>query len=252
MHHAVGARFIAVTDHDRVTDLTKVRSAWPDTVFLEGFEWSASQNILFIGEKVPALYRYPLKDALLRASDLLTVICHPKPSKSRDYWTVAMIAALEPAPMAMEVFNAHYGRWHRVYPDPNPLYTDIWDALLTRGMHLWGFADDDSHDPADYGCTLTMACVQDFSPGGLMSALKAGRFYGSTGLLLESVHLKNGKIEVELSSAASGRFVGPHGKVLASANDRAFSYQHDGEAYVRFEAEGEEGRIFLQPFFAED
>jgi hypothetical protein len=249
-HRAAGARFLAITDHDHVSDLSEARSRYPDTIFLEGFEWSASENILFIGERVPPLYQLPFENALARANGLLTVVCHPKPSLSGEYWTLPMILGLSPAPLGIEVFNAHYSHGHRVFRDANPLYSDIWDALLTHGLHLWGFTNDDSHDAVDYGRTRTMACVQSLSAAAVLAALKAGRFYGSTGLLLEHVALEDGEIAVRLSADARGRFVGPGGRVLHEADGTAFTYRPGGEDYVRFEAEGKAGRIFLQPFFA--
>lgn len=218
-------------------------------IFLEGFEWSTSENILFIGEHVPPLYQGSRDEALEAATDLLTIICHPRPSMTRTYWTVDMIAALRPAPRAMEVYNAHYSRSHMVYRDPNPLYNDTWDALLTRGMRLWGFANDDSHDPQDFGCAFTMACVDGPGPQALLHALKSGRFYASTGPEMPACSVSDGRIRVELSADARGRFVGPHGAVLSETDGRDFSFTAGDQAYVRFEAEGLEGRIFLQPFY---
>lgn len=249
-HRQAGARFLAITDHDRVTDLAAARTRWPDMVFLEGFEWSASENILFIGEEVPPLYSRPLGEALSRAEGLLTVICHPRPNPRRDYWTARMILALDPPPMAVEIYNSHYGRPLRTVAGPNPLYTDTWDILLTAGRRLWGFANDDSHDPPDFGRTATWVNVEDFSASSVMAALKSGRFYGSTGLLLEEVSLQGDEIKVRLDSDAEGRFVGPGGFVLGSGRGREFSHRVGAEAYVRFEAEGPNGRIFLQPFWA--
>jgi hypothetical protein len=176
-----------------------------------------------------------------------------------------MVMALDPAPVGMEVYNAHYSRPHRVFPDANPLYTDMWDELLTAGMRLWGFADDDSHDPADFGCTMTMACVEDPTPAALMRSLMAGRFYGSTGLLMEDVSENGGEIRVRLAAEAKGRFVGPGGRVLAESEGLQFVYRATTEEYVRFEAAGTAGRpvghvsagcaahglIFLQPFYRE-
>ena len=117
-HRKAGARFLALTDHDTVTDLASARVRWPEITFLEGFEWSRSQNILFVGENVPPLYESSLPEALKRAAGLLTVVCHPKPYRYRDYWTVPMILALDPAPVAIEVFNSHYSRPMRVDPVP--------------------------------------------------------------------------------------------------------------------------------------
>jgi hypothetical protein len=248
-HRKAGARFLALTDHDTVTNLAAARARWPEMTFLEGFEWSRSQNILFVGEKVPPLYEHSLREALRRSAGLLTVICHPRPHRSRDYWTVPMILALDPAPVAIEVFNSHYGRPRRTDPAPNPLYTDTWDALLSQGLHLWGLANDDSHDPSDYGHTATWANVPDNSPATIMSALMAGRFYGSTGLLLEEVSMDGDEIRVRLDSDARGRFIGPGGRVLRESTGAEFVFRAFDEAYVRFEAEGAAGRIFLQPFF---
>jgi hypothetical protein len=248
-HYAAGARFLAITDHDMVTDLSAARSRWPDVTFLEGFEWSRSENILFIGEKVLPLYELDLPEALRQSSGLLTVICHPRPHMRREYWTIPMIMALDPAPLAVEVYNSHYSRPLRTDAGPNPLYSDTWDALLTRGLRVWGFANDDSHNPGDFGHTATWANVPDKSAASMMRALRAGRFYASTGLRLLEVSVANAEIRVRLDSEAQGRFVGPGGAILGAALGREFSLRAGDQDYIRFEAEGAEGRIFLQPFF---
>ncbi len=248
-HRKAGARFLALTDHDTVTDLSPARVLWPDMTFLEGFEWSKSQNILFIGEKVPPLYELSLSEAMRQAAGFLTVICHPRPSLRRDYWTVPMILALDPPPTAIEVYNDHYSRPTRTDAGPNPLYADIWDGLLTRGLRLWGFVNDDSHDPADFGRTSTCVNAKDLSAASLMEALRAGRFYGTTGLGLEEVSVAGELISVRLDSDARGRFVGPGGGVRGASEGQEFSLRASDEDYVRFEAEGAAGRIFLQPFF---
>ena len=37
--------------------------------FLEGFEHSAGENIVFVGERIPPLHELSLEDALKRAGD---------------------------------------------------------------------------------------------------------------------------------------------------------------------------------------
>jgi hypothetical protein len=54
---------------------------------------------------------------------------------------------------------------------------------------------------------------------------------------------------VRLVEAAKGRFIGPGGRVLSEGEGSSFAYRTAGEQYVRFEAEGKAGRIFLQPCF---
>ncbi len=231
-YRAVGARFLAVTDHDHVTDLERLRARYPEMVFLEGFEYSSSENVLFVGERVPPLYRHSIDQALARADGLLTVICHPRTSRSREYWTVDMILALDPRPVGIEVYNGHYGSPHKIVGDPNPLYTDTWDALLDRGARFWGFANDDFHDPRDFGRAWNMVNVQEVTAAALMDSMRKGRFYATTGLLLERVSLEGSTISVRLADEARGRFVGPGGRILAASEGREFSY-HRGQRGAR-------------------
>jgi len=90
------------------------------------------------------------------------------------------------------------------------------------------------------------------TPKGIIAAARAGQCYGTTGLLLREFGIEGKRIHVELESKARGRFVGPGGKPLAGDVGTHFDYRVDGESYVRFEAEGKAGRIFLQPAFGEE
>jgi hypothetical protein len=248
-YRAAGAGFLAVTDHDHVSDLAEARASHPDMVFLEGFEHSAAENVLFVGERVPPLHRLPLAESLAAADGLLTVVCHPRPRGNDDYWTVEKILALSPPPVGIEVYNGHYGRPHVLWKNTNPLYTDTWDGLLSRGARMWGYANDDFHDPPDFGRAWNMVWVDSPTPSGLMRALASGRCYGTTGLLAESIAVEDSRVVVRLTDSAEGRFVGPQGRVLSRSAGRDFAGHHDGEAYVRFEAQGEAGMLWLQPFF---
>jgi hypothetical protein len=248
-YRAAGAGFLAVTDHDHVSDLAEARASHPDMVFLEGFEHSSAENVLFVGERVPALHRLPLAESLAAAGGLLTVICHPRPRGDDDYWTVEKILALSPRPAGIEVYNGHYRRSRVPWKHRNPLYSDTWDGLLSRGARMWGFANDDFHDLPDFGRAWNMAWVDSPTPSGVMHALASGRSYGTTGLLAESVAVEDSRVIVRLAGPAEGRFIGPDGRVLSHSTGREFCRRHDGEAYLRFEAQGDAGMLWLQPFF---
>lgn len=248
-YRAAGAGFMAVTDHDHVTDLSAARARYPGMVFLEGFEHSIAENVLFIGERVPPLHRLPLADALAAADGLLTVVCHPRPRARDDYWTVAKILALSPRPAGIEVYNGHYGKRHVIWKETNPLYTETWDGLLSRGARLWGYANDDFHDPPDFGRAWNMVWADTATPSGIVHALASGSCYGTTGLLAESVAVEGARVRVRLADPAEGRFIGPGGRVLSRSEGSEFAWRRDGEAYVRFEARGDAGMLWLQPFF---
>ena len=248
-YRSIGAGFMAVTDHDHVSDLSAAKARHPDMVFLEGFEHSSAENLLFVGERVPPLHRLPHADALAAADGLLTVVCHPRPRARDDYWTVEKILALSPRPAGIEVYNGHYRRGHAVWKDTNPLYTDTWDGVLSRGIRMWGYANDDFHDPPDLGRAWNMAWVDEATPSAVLASLASGRCYGTTGLLAESIEVRDAHVVVRLADDAEGRFVGPGGRVQARSTGRRFDWRHDGQAYVRFEARGSGGMLWLQPFF---
>lgn len=251
-YHALGVGFVTLTDHDAVTDLTAMQARYPDLAFVHGFEYSSRENVVFAGRQVPPLYQLPLEQALARAGDLFTMVCHPAPfGPARPYWTLAKLAALGTWPDGVEVYNGHYGIAAGRAVGRQPLYTPFWDELLTAGHRLWGFANDDFHDPEDLGNAFNMVRVGQVTPAAIVAAACAGRSYASTGLLLEQVAVDGGRVAVAVSAPCAGRFVGPGGALLAQGEGTVFEYRAGGEAYVRFEAEGPAGRLFLQPMFAD-
>lgn len=249
MYHDIGADVMTLTDHDVVTDVSALRAAYPEMVFLHGFEYSSRENVVFAGDQMPDLYALSLEEALSRANNLLTIICHPQPRQGVVYWTQAKIRALGVVSDGIEVYNGHYGVERMRKTGCNPYYAPFWDELLTDGLRLWGFANDDFHDPADFNNAFNMVHVEKRTPDAVIRAAKTGRCYASTGLRLTGVTEENGRIAVRTEASCTGRFIGPGGQTLQEGTGTHFDYTLTDEAYVRFEGEGETGRLFLQPFF---
>lgn len=248
----LGASFITVTDHDCVTDLAAMRAAYPDIVFIGGFEYSRCENVLFIGGRAADVLDLPLDEAAANAGGLLTVLCHPEPGRTPDYWNREKILRLVGRmPDGVEVYNGHYGTPRMREQGCTPVYTRFWDGLLTAGHRVWGFANDDFHDAGDFDNAFNMVLVEELTEAAIIDAAKRGRFYASTGLLLGSVDETDGRISVETAAVCTGRFIGPGGKVLSEGEGVRFAYTASDEAYVRFEGKSESGRVFLQPFFRE-
>lgn len=249
-YQQVGAGFMAVTDHNHVTDLTECRTRYPHMIFLPGFEHSHGHDMLFIGENAGAVLDLSIDRALAAADALLTVVCHPDPRGDGSYWTLDLLRELGRSPDGIEIFNGHYGVERLRKLGCRPCFTHFWDAALTEGFHVWGYANDDFHDPADFNNAYNMVNVDNLTAEALIDAAKCGRCYGSTGLHLVAFHGKNGTITIEVDADCEGRFVGPGGHVLATSRGHYFTYSLCDEAYVRFEGSGKTGRIFLQPIFA--
>ncbi len=251
-YHALGAGFVTLTDHDIITDLAPLAAQYPDLVFVQGFEYSSRENVVFAGPGVSPLYERSLEDALAQAGELLTIVCHPQPRGAAvEYWTRPKLEALGTWPDGLEIYNGHYGVASALANGRQPYYADFWDELLTAGHRLWGFANDDFHDPEDFDNAFNMVLVDDRSPAGVIRAAKAGRSYASTGVLLEHLHVDGADIEVHVSAACTGRFYGPGGTVLSQTQGTRFRYRAGTQDYVRFEGDGDNGRIFLQPLFGD-
>lgn len=245
----LGAQFAAITDHDWVTDLQEVQRRYPDLILLRGFEHSGNAHVVFVGEQVPALLTHPLSDALAMSDGLLTLISHPQAWPEHPTWTPDRFRALERLPDGIEIYNGHYGTPRLRARGLVPQYTPFWDQLLTAGCRVWGFANDDLHDPADLGNAFNMVLVDEPTPQAIVRAAKRGRFYASTGLLLEDVAVTEDTVRVSVRDECAGRFIGPGGRVLARSIGRVFVYTVVDEDYVRFEAQGAPGLLFLQPIY---
>ena len=90
--------------------------------------------------------------------------------------------------------------------------------MLTAGHRLWGYANDDFHDPDDFGNAWNMVRVEEVVPAAIIAAARAGHSYATTGLLLEEFSIDEKRIRVDLTTLASGKFIGPEGKQLAAGD----------------------------------
>lgn len=106
-----------------------------------------------------------------------------------------------------EVYNGHPAVNN--YGDSLHLGTEeMWDrinvAYLNRGQAImYGLASDDSHNYHQFGKTFSnsgrgwiMVKAKALTPAALLSALEAGQFYSSTGVMLDQVSYSNRKIEI--------------------------------------------------------
>jgi hypothetical protein len=79
-----------------------------------------------------------------------------------------------------------------------------WDEALEAGHDLYALATDDSHHPGyDSGFAWTMVRTAERTQEAVLDALRAGRFYGSTGPEIHHVGHADGHVTVECSPAAS-------------------------------------------------
>ena len=148
-------------------------------------------------------------------------------------------------------------------PTPAPSLEAMWDSALSAGHRLYGVASDDAHDfdaprgqrrrwNGNFSFVMVRACRERAS---VRDAMLGGRFYSSTGVVLDEADARDGALRVRVNDAGTGdyaiEFVGSGGVVLGRAEGREASYAIERlprGGYVRAIVTGPHGiRAWVQP-----
>jgi hypothetical protein len=131
--------------------------------------------------------------------------------------------------------------------------TAVWDRLLTSGKLVYAFAGDDALSIDDPAAGKAWLEVESAAPDldSLMSSLRAGMFYATTGPRFTDIALNGLAISVGTSPGTTVRFIGRNGTLLEATAGPTASYRVRGtEGYVRIEAIADDGtRAWSQPLF---
>jgi hypothetical protein len=160
----------------------------------------------------------------------------------------------------LEIYNGH-PQVNNLGGGGVPGLEEVWDAVLSRGLLVYGLAVDDAHtfkDPgnpnvAGPGRGWIAVRAARLETGELMAALERGEFYASTGVELEDVQASAERITVRVKPTAFSKyriqFLGPHGRLLKESVEPAATYEVAGdEGYVRARVLESNGRVaWIQP-----
>jgi hypothetical protein len=137
--------------------------------------------------------------------------------------------------------------------------TVLLDQMLALGHRVNALACDDAHFELDdaFGAWV-MVRATERSPEALLSALKAGHYYSSTGVELHGIHLDGDDIEIECSPAVGiylqgwgSREVHAVGQNLTRA--RLPAYKLGKQGFMRITIVDAQGRrAWSNPFWRED
>ncbi len=151
--------------------------------------------------------------------------------------------------LGVEVYNGLV-EWHQgsAYGD------DKWDMALTEGKRIWGFANDDSHRGVhDIELGWNVVYTYEKSVKGLIDAMRAGRFFPSTGVTITDVKVEGDSITITTKDAHRIAAIQDSGKRFACVDASTMTVKvPEGVSYVRFECFGVGERMaWTQPFFIE-
>ena len=243
-----GYDFVALTDHDLLTEVAALSS--PGFLTLAGVEVHPGRNELgesyhLVGLAVSRAHSFGCEQAVqeaideLRADGAVVWLAHP-------YWaglTLREMVDLR-GMIGLEVFNATCARFGK------GLSTVHWDDLLARGRLPWGLAVDDTHwGGADSGRGWVMVKAPELRPQAILHALSTGSFYSSQGPEIHDLQVTPGEVYARcspvsaitcVSLAGTGdQLVAPHaGQLLTEAT---FPLRQQ-RVYVRLECSDAQGR----------
>lgn len=266
-----GYHFLSITDHSRRVD--------PETVDPHGLLLIAGEemgtygadkpdaplhvNGIGIGRHLPCETAATMVQAIQGCIDAVTAnggiaqINHPNWHYAFDHTTIAQTRGAQ----LLEVFNGH--------PDVNNLGDQehisveaMWDHLLTSGMLIYATAVDDAHHYVEFAPNKANPLrgwiwvrVERPSVDDVMTALRRGDFYASTGVELEDVIIGRNSLRVIVRKLPGvtyvTKFIGSGGRVLEESKLTDSSFAFDGkQGYVRAKVISSDGKTaWTQPAF---
>lgn len=245
---ARGYHFLAISDHDFFTDPDRLDPR--GMLMIPAVEVTAKgPHVLHVNTREALDPHRERQKVLDRVDDeSFAVMAHPNWEKDCNHCPQKTLAELE-GYTGIEIYNGVVQ-----VIEGNPFATDRWDMLLASGRRVWGFANDDSHLPRDLGRAWSMVQVEHVTVPDIMRAFRDGRFYASTGVIVESIEVTDDTIRLHAPDAQYIAAYGDFGRLVQETTGPEFelTVPDDSLTYVRIECWGA-GRAmaWTQPFFIE-
>jgi hypothetical protein len=242
--------FLALTDHGFVT-----RYPDDDLIVIPGSEWVVNLDYRayhLVALNVPAGFHIFEEMAVQESVDEilsaggLAILAHP-------YWSGLTLPDMRNIQgcLGIEIYNTTTR--HGIGKGCSTVH---WDDLLAAGWRGFGFAVDDCHFLTDAYGGWIMVKSEFRDADSILGAIKAGRFYASSGPEIKTVIRDGDLLRVECSDAAEINFIcrasngrhieAPDGDFLTAA-EFELSKHH---AYARIEIVDASGRVaWTNPLF---
>lgn len=154
----------------------------------------------------------------------------------------------------IEIENVQFDKWN-AGDASHPSMEALWDDALVAGATLWGIADDDAHAydghgqwPAGGGWVAVKAQRE---PQAILDSLAAGRFYASTGVVLDKAEVDGDALVVEVAPSDTGTFeiaFVENGKLVETVSGKNARRVLPAAGYVRAVVTRNDGKkAWVQP-----
>ncbi len=217
-YHDYGYNFLILSEHNKFIDPSTVKLSGEirdDFLLIPGEEVTGPvhSTAMNVTRLVPWEFKDKNRSKIVqwqidetKKAGGITILNHPN---------APIIRAAELFPVndlyLFELYNAHpmtknFGDAHR------PSTSSLWNALLDKGMTIYGVASDDSHKFAKWdekydnpGRGWVMVFSDELSSDAITLAMNRGEFYSSSGVILKKVVVGKSQIEIEVDEEATAR-----------------------------------------------
>jgi hypothetical protein len=245
----LGYDFLMISDHDHITQPGPLEAH--GMTLIPGCEvTSEGPHMLHVnaGARVePHRDRQRVLHDVDAQGGCVTVMCHPNRDRLYCHCAQELLERLQ-GYTGIEIYNGVTRRSEGL-----PLATERWDRVLGLGRRVWGFANDDSHMAGDDGVAWNVVQSASNSANDIVQALRAGRFYASTGVTIESVRVEGNRIHVIAPNAERIMAVCDFGRRVSTVDGPSMVLtvpDNPPITYVRFECCGHgDDMAWTQPLF---
>jgi hypothetical protein len=264
-----GYAFLAITDHNRLTDARTFASLQDDKfrllngeeITMKGAGRQVHVNALCTKTRIGGGTFHSAAEALawatarVSAQGGVAIVNHPNFDRAL---VAADLLASEEAPL-LEVMSGH-PYVYSLGTATRPSHEALWDSVLGAGARMMGVAVDDVHhlrvdaDPPAYaGRGWVQVAAPRNDPEAICDALKRGQLYASTGVVLEKIRVTEKTYAVWPAEAgATVSFYGQGGRLLAERGPliggASASYALlRGDRYVRAKVVGRDSSAAWTP-----
>jgi hypothetical protein len=242
-----GYAFLALTDHDVLTNLSTYNS--PTFLGLAANEITVRGREHIVGLNLAATVARgtPHQQTIdaIGAQGGLAILAHPNWS-----WLDPAVGLDLHGYHAIEILNVVCN-----YLEYNGYALQWWDYLLTHGARVWGVAADDAHRiPYQGAKAWVMVNAAALTSDEIVSNMRAGNFYASTGPAFQRFEVIDQTIKIWCSAAVEIRFLTGHPtnpalRLRGDALTEAEYTPRNGEPYVRIEiVDAQMQTAWSQPF----
>ena len=244
----LGYAFLMISDHDHFTNPTDLDPC--GMVLIPGNEITAlGPHLLHVNARRcigPEADRQANIDAI-NDDGGFCIVNHPTWFSEYNHCDQKLLETWRDY-TGMEIYNGVARRM-----EGRALCPDRWDRVLSTGRRIWGFANDDSHEPRDRELAWNVVQCEKASRAHIVRSMRKGSFYASTGVAIESIQVDGAALTIDSADTQCYHVVSERSRILGTFDGPRLQYRLPEDfpyPYIRVECWGAgDTMAWTQPFF---